>query len=80
MLQLPNFGYITVILQACFHVNRLCPVSLYHERYVKFPITNRTDKLNVQIKEPFCENVAAINILKNTLILKDAVVMKSDIF
>ena len=62
-----------------FQADRLCSESGYYKKYIKFPITNKTGKLIVKIKELFCKNVFAINNWK-TVILKDAVVTKSDIF
>ena len=59
--------------------NRLCPENVYHEKYVKLPIKNKTDKLKVWTKASICKNVVAIKIW-NTLVLKDVVVMKSDTF
>ena len=37
---------------------KVCPGSLYHKKYVKFPIANKISKLEAS----FCKNVVAINI------------------
>ena len=50
-----------------------------HEKYVRYPITNKTGKLNVKIKASFWENVLFIDI-SNTLILKEALVMNQIYF
>ena len=63
-----------------FEANKLCPEKVYHKKYVKFSITNKTVKLKIKNKPLFRENVVAINIFNTVVILKDASVMKSDIF
>ena len=57
----------------------LCPESVYHKKYVKLQITNKTGKLKVQIKASFCKIVVTVNIW-STVVLKDVAVMKSNMF
>ena len=58
---------------------KVCPESMYippKVPEVTIPVTNKYGKL--KIKTSFCRNIVAINIW-NTLILKDVVIIKSDI-
>ena len=50
------------------------------QKVCKFSITNKTGKLKIKNQPLLCENVVAINIFNTVVILKDASIMKSDIF
>ena len=59
---------------------KVCPESMLPQKVseVTIPITNKYGKLRFKTKTSSCRNVVAINIW-NTLILKDAAIIKSDI-
>ena len=55
-------------------------IAVYHKKYVKFPIRNKTDKLKIKIKASFSKNVVPIKTWNTVTFKKVVAVMKSDIF
>ena len=55
-------------------------IAVYHKKYVRSPVRNKTGKLKVKIKASFSKNVVAIKIWNTVTFKKVVAVMKSDIF